>query len=113
MARVTNKVGRDLNPHVKRNIKAKPILNRLVVKYDKQEQVSSGGIILGDVPKHEHPDKSGTVISVGEGNFDKQGNRIPMTVKEGDRIMFTGISGVSIGEETLIITEEDVLVILS
>lgn len=94
-------------------IKIKPILDRVVVKREEAEEKSSGGIILPDSSK-EKPSK-GTVLFVGDGGRDDKGNLIPMTVKVGDKVLFSKWGGTEFkvnDEEVLILKESDILGIL-
>ena len=91
-------------------IGVKPLGNRVIVKpMEKEEQVTSGGIIIPDTAK-EKPTK-GTVIAVGPGARGKDGSIIPMAVKEGDKIIFGKWGGNEIkieGEEYLLMKEDDI-----
>lgn len=94
-------------------MKVKPLYDRLLVKRVEAEEKSKGGIILPDTAK-EKP-KQGTVVSVGKGKIDEKGARIPLTVKEGDTILFSSYAGTDIkidGSDYLIMKEEDVLAII-
>ena len=58
----------------------------------------------------------GEVVSVGNGAIDEKGNRMPMDVKAGDRILFGKWSGTEVkinGEDMLIMKESDILGIMS
>ena len=71
-----------------------------------------GGIVIPDTAK-EKP-QSGVVMAIGKGKILENGNRIEMTVKEGDRILFAKYSGIEIkldGKEYLILREDEVLAI--
>ncbi|MCB1195521.1 co-chaperone GroES [bacterium] len=92
----------------------KPLNDRLLVKREEAEEKSKGGIILPDTAK-EKP-RQGSVVAVGEGKLDDSGKRVPMTVKVGDKILFTAYGGTEIkvdGEDYLIMREDDVLAIVS
>lgn len=92
----------------------KPLNDRLLVKREEAEEKSKGGIILPDTAK-EKP-RQGCVVAVGEGKLDDSGKRVPMTVKVGDKILFTAYGGTEIkvdGEDYLIMREDDVLAIVS
>jgi len=95
-----------------------PILDRIVVVCEPSESVSDGGIVLLDNARemHLHPTRNATVVAVGPGKLNKKGILIPLTVKVGDRVQFSGVAGVSVSgkegkkavnEETLI-TEDDI-----
>jgi chaperonin GroES len=91
----------------------KPLNDRLIVKRVKEEQKTAGGIIIPDTAK-EKP-QEGQVVAVGPGRLDDKGERIPMAVKEGDRVLFSKYAGSEIkieGEEHVFMREDDVLGIL-
>jgi chaperonin GroES len=93
--------------------KIRPLHNRLIVKRLEEDQKTAGGIIIPDTAK-EKP-QQGTVLAVGPGKRDDKGNVVAMTVQKGDRVLFSKYSGNEIkldGEETLIVSEDDVLAIL-
>lgn len=91
----------------------KPLLDRVVIKRIAEENRTAGGIIIPDTAK-EKPSQ-GIVTAVGAGARDEAGKLIPMTLKEGDKVLFSKWSGTEIkiaGEELLIMKESDVLGIL-
>jgi len=91
----------------------KPLGDRVLVKRLEAEERTAGGIVLPDAAK-EKP-KQGEVIAVGEGRQNDEGERVPMRVKPGDRIVFTSYSGAEVTldrEEFLILREEDILAIV-
>lgn len=90
----------------------KPLADRVVIKRI-EEEVKKGGIIIPDTAK-EKPQK-GEVIAVGPGRLDEQGNRMPMEVKVGNKVLFSKYAGteVKIGdEEYLVMREDDILCII-
>lgn len=94
--------------------KIKPLNNRILVKRFKA-QTTKGGIILPDTAQ-EKP-KEGEIVAVGPGMRDEDGNIQPLTVKVGDRILFSSYAGTEIKDseaedEFLILSEEDVLGVL-
>ncbi len=94
-------------------MKLKPLHDRIVVKRMEEEEKTAGGIIIPDTAK-EKP-QQGKVMAVGDGKFTDNGSRTPLTVKEGDRILFSKYAGTDIkveGEELLIMREDDVLAIV-
>ena len=94
--------------------KIKPLADRIVVKRLEAEEKTAGGIVLPDAAK-EKP-KQGKVVAVGEGRLGDDGERVPMQVKKGDRIVFASYAGteVTLGDDELIIMrEDDVLGILT
>ena len=94
-------------------MKVKPLQDRLVVKRIEEEGKTKGGIIIPDAAK-EKP-QEGLVIAVGDGKVLESGNRSPVSVKAGDKVLFGKYSGTEIkidGEEHLILREDDVLAII-
>jgi len=90
-----------------------PLADRLVVRPLDAETVSKSGIVIPDTAK-EKP-QEGEVVAVGPGRVDKDGKRIAMEVKKGDRVLFGKYAGDEFkaeGVEYKIIREEEVLGIL-
>jgi chaperonin GroES len=91
-----------------------PLHDRVVVRRIESDEKTSGGLIIPDTAKEKPAE--GEVIAVGAGARDEQGNRIPMDVSAGDRILFGKWSGTEItldGEELLIMKESDILGIVA
>ncbi len=94
-------------------MKVKPLYDRLVVKRLEEEEKTKGGIIIPDAAK-EKP-QEGRVIAVGDGKVLENGQKAPLSVKVGDKILFGKYSGTEIkidGDEHLIMREDDVLAII-
>jgi len=94
-------------------MKIRPLHDRVLVRRAKEEEKSSGGIILTDSAK-EKP-MQGEVISVGKGKILNDGTIRTLDVKEKDKIVFGKYSGNEIkidGEELLIMKEEDIMGIM-
>jgi chaperonin GroES len=94
-------------------MKLKPLNDRVLVLREDEEQKSAGGIIIPDTAK-EKPQR-GKVIEVGSGKVDKDGKRIPLEVKKGDRILFGKYAGTEIkidNVEHVFMREDDILSIL-
>ena len=92
----------------------RPLHDRVLVRRIEAEEKTAGGIIIPDTAK-EKP-QEGEVVSVGEGVRDEDGDRIPLDVKAGDRVLFGKWSGTEVtvdGEELLIMKESDILGVLS
>jgi chaperonin GroES len=90
-----------------------PLHDRVLVRRLEEKETAKGGIIIPDTAK-EKP-QEGKVIAVGAGKIEK-GNRVPLDVKPGDRILFGKYGGNDItleGEDYLILREEDILAKLS
>ena len=94
-------------------MKFKPLLDRVVLKRVEEESRTAGGLIIPDTAK-EKPSQ-GVVVAVGPGGRDEDGKLVPMTLKEGDRVLFGKWSGTEIkidGDNLLIMKESEVLGIL-
>ncbi len=94
-------------------MKLRPLNDRILVKRVEEESKTKGGIIIPDSAKEKPAE--GMVISVGNGKMNEDGNRIPVEIKEGDRILFGKYSGTEVkieGTEYLIMREDDVLGII-
>ena len=90
-------------------INVRPLGDRVLVQPIEEQETKKGGIIIPDTAK-EKP-QEGEVIAVGAGKIEK-GERIPLDVKAGDRILFGKYSGSEIkldNEEFLILREEEIL----
>jgi len=95
-------------------MKLKPLGDRVVVKAVEHEEMSRGGIVLPDSAQ-EKPFE-GIVVAVGDGKITDDGKRQKMEVKPKDRIVYSKYSGTEIkvdGEEYLILSERDILAIIT
>ena len=100
-------------PAVAEKLKLKPLGARVVVKALEREEITKSGIVLPDTAK-EKP-QEGRIMAVGPGDRDEDGKRIPVELKEGDRVLFQKYAGTEFkldGEELLILSEKDVLAVL-
>ena len=100
-------------PAVAEKTKLKPLGARVVVKALEREEITKSGIVLPDTAK-EKP-QEGKVLAVGPGDRDEDGKRIPVELKEGDRVLFQKYAGTEFkmdGEELLILSEKDILAIV-
>ena len=91
----------------------KPLGDRLVVEPQEKEEVTASGLVLPETAK-EKP-QQGTVIAIGPGRRDDDGDRIPMDVAEGDTVLYAKYAGTEIkldGKKLLILKESDVLAIV-
>lgn len=94
-------------------VKIKPLGNRVVVQRSKA-QTSRGGILLPDSAKQ--PPFEGVVVAAGPGKTEDDGQKISMSVKAGDRVLFGSYAGTEVKEneeDYLILSEEDILGILN
>jgi chaperonin GroES len=87
-----------------------PLGDRVLVRRVEEEERTKGGIIIPDTAK-EKP-QEGEVLAVGPGARNEDGERIPLDVKVGDRILFGKWSGTEVkidGEDLIIMKESDIL----
>ena len=95
-------------------MKIKPLQDRILIRrLDSEEEETRGGIVIPDTAK-EKP-QEGEVVAVGDGKVLDSGQKLQMTVKVGDRILFGKYSGTEVkidDEELLIMREDEVLGIL-
>ena len=94
-------------------LKLRPLADRLVVKPTEQEEITASGIYVPDTAK-EKP-QEGKVVAAGPGRKDDDGNRIPMDVAEGDRVLYAKYAGTEVkldDQKYLILKESDILAIL-
>jgi len=93
-------------------MKLRPLEDRVVVKPIEAEERTKSGIVLPDTAK-EKP-QQGEVIAVGPGRFE-DGQRVPMEVKVGDRVIYSKYGGTEVkieGEEYIILSSRDILAVI-
>jgi chaperonin GroES len=94
----------------KKNMKVRPLQDRVLVKRLAEEEKTKGGIIIPDTAK-EKPSE-GEVIAVGAGKVNSKGKLRAPDVKKGDRVLFGKYSGSEIkisGVDHLLMREDDIL----
>ena len=94
-------------------MKIRPLHDRMLVERLEERELKKGRILIPDTAK-EKP-QEGKVIAVGNGKVSDDGKRIPLDVKEGDKILFGKYSGSEVkldDKEYLMMREDDVLAIL-
>ncbi|KAA8818165.1 MULTISPECIES: co-chaperone GroES [Bifidobacterium] len=95
------------------SIKLTPLEDKIIVKQAEAETQTASGLYIPDNAK-EKP-QQGEVLAVGPGRRDDKGERIPMDVKVGDKVLYSKYGGTEVhyeGEDYLIIGARDVLAIL-
>ncbi len=91
----------------------KPLADRVIVKALEPEEKTAGGIIIPDNAK-EKPQK-GEIVAVGEGKYSDSGQKIEMSLKKGDKVLYGKYSGTEVtidGDDYLIMRESDVLAVI-
>jgi chaperonin GroES len=95
-------------------MKVKPLYDRVLVKRVEEKEQKRGGIIIPDSAQ-EKP-MEGKVVAVGAGRIGKDGDRIKLEVKVGDKVLFGKYAGTEIkieDKEHVILKEDEVLGVLS
>ncbi len=96
------------------SVSIKPLEDRIVIKSLEAEQTTASGLVIPDTAK-EKP-QEGEVLAVGPGRIDDKGNRVPLDVQVGDRVIYSKYGGTEIkhgGEEYLILSARDVLAVIA
>lgn len=91
----------------------RPTGDRVVVKPAAKEEVTKSGIVIPDTAK-EKP-QEGTIVAVGSGRLLDNGDRAPIDVSKGDRVLFAKYGGTEFkldGEEYLVLKENDILAVI-
>ena len=89
-------------------MKIKPLADRVLVKNDKAETKTSGGIIIPEAAQEKT--QTAVVVEVGPGTEEN-----PITVKKGNRIMYDKYAGTQVkidGEEHLILRMSDIIAVI-
>ena len=87
-----------------------PLQDRIIVEPGAPEQTTKSGIVLPDTAQ-EKP-QAGRVLAVGPGKVTDDGKQLPMSVKEGDVVIYAKYGGTELkieGTEYLIVKESDIL----
>ena len=96
------------------SVNIKPLEDRIVVQANEAETTTASGIVIPDTAK-EKP-QEGTVLAVGPGRIDDNGNRVPLDVAVGDRVLYSKYGGTEVkvgGEDYLVLSARDVLAVVT
>ena len=96
------------------SVNIKPLEDRIVVQPLDAEQTTASGLVIPDTAK-EKP-QEGEVVAIGPGRIDDNGNRVPLDVAVGDKVIYSKYGGTEVkyaGEEYLILSARDVLAVVS
>lgn len=91
----------------------KPLADRILLRRLEAEEVVRGGIIIPDTAQ-EKPQEA-EVVAVGDGRRSDQGERLPLEVAVGDRVLISKYGGSDVkidGVDHVIMREDDVLAVL-
>jgi chaperonin GroES len=92
----------------------RPLHDKILVKRDEAQTKTTSGIFLPETSKDKP--KTGVIEAVGTGSLNTDtGERIPLSVKKGDRVIFSSYAGTEVkldGAELLIMSEGDILAVI-
>ena len=91
----------------------RPLHDRVIVKRMEEERMSAGGIVIPDSAT-EKPVR-GEVLAVGNGKILESGEKRPLDIKAGDKVLFGKYAGTEVkvdGEELLVMREEDIMAVI-
>ncbi len=95
------------------SVAIKPLEDRIVIRQVEAEQTTASGLVIPDSAK-EKP-QEGEVVAVGPGRVDDHGNRVPVDVAAGDRVIYSKYGGTEVkygADEFLILSARDVLAVV-
>ena len=96
------------------SVSIKPLEDRILVKPLEAEQTTKSGLVIPDTAK-EKP-QEGEVLALGPGRVDDNGNRVPLDISVGDKVVYSKYGGTEVkydGEDYLILSARDVLAVVS
>jgi chaperonin GroES len=96
------------------SVTIKPLEDRILVKPLEAEQTTKSGLVIPDTAK-EKP-QEGEVLAVGPGRIDDKGNRVPLDISVGDKVIYSKYGGTEVrydNEDYLILSARDVLAIVN
>lgn len=88
-------------------MRIEPLYDKVVIKPSNEEEVTASGIVLPDTVDKEKP-MQGEIIAVGPGKRLSNGKTVPMSVKVGDKVLFTKYAPdeIEIEKEEYLVLEE-------
>jgi chaperonin GroES len=95
------------------SVSIKPLEDRIVVRQVEAEQTTASGLVIPETAK-EKP-QEGEVVAVGPGRVADNGNRMPVDVAIGDKVIYSKFGGTEVkyaGEEYLVLSARDVLAVI-
>ena len=95
------------------SVSIKPLEDRIVIRQLEAEQVTASGLVIPDTAK-EKP-QEGEVVAVGPGRIDDNGNRVPLDISIGDKVIYSKYGGTEIkldGDDLLVLSARDVLAVV-
>ncbi len=95
------------------SVSIKPLEDRIVIQQVEAEQTTASGLVIPDTAK-EKP-QEGEVVAVGPGRIDDNGNRVPLDVAGGDKVIYSKYGGTEVkydGQDLLVLSARDVLAVI-
>jgi chaperonin GroES len=95
------------------SVSIKPLEDRIVIKQVEAETTTASGLVIPDSAK-EKP-QEGEVVAVGPGRVDDNGNRIPLDIAVGDKVIYSKYGGTEVkydGDDLLVLSARDVLAVV-
>ncbi|MCO7272581.1 MULTISPECIES: co-chaperone GroES [Cellulosimicrobium] len=95
------------------SVPIKPLEDRIVVKALEAETTTASGLVIPDTAK-EKP-QEGEVLAVGPGRVDDNGNRVPLDVSVGDKVIYSKYGGTEVkygGVDYLVLSARDILAVV-
>ncbi|GAB4084315.1 co-chaperone GroES [Myceligenerans cantabricum] len=96
------------------SVPIKPLEDRIVVKALEAETTTASGLVIPDTAK-EKP-QEGEVLAVGPGRVNDSGNRVPVDVAVGDKVLYSKYGGTEVkyaGEDFLVLSSRDILAVVA
>jgi len=95
-------------------MQVKPMNDYILIEPIKEDEVTKGGIVIPETAREERAVK-GKVIAVGPGKLNDKGERIPLTIKEGQTVIFKKYAPDEIkidDQEYYFVREDDILAVV-
>jgi len=89
-----------------------PLSNQVIIRPDPEAETYEGSLLyIPDVCRDKVT--TGTVVAAGPGRWTEYGHQLPMTVQEGDRVLYTKFNGLDIGDGLVTMIEAEIVAILT
>ena len=95
------------------SVNIKPLEDKILVEANEAETTTASGIVIPDTAK-EKP-QEGEVVAVGPGRIDDNGNRVPLDIAVGDKVIYSKYGGTEVkydGQDYLVLSARDVLAVV-
>jgi chaperonin GroES len=95
------------------SVAIKPLEDRIVIQQVEAETTTASGLVIPDTAK-EKP-QEGEVVAVGPGRIDDNGNRVPLDIVVGDKVIYSKYGGTEVkygGVDYLVLSARDVLAVV-